>query len=94
MDRIDRMLEEFFAPEAPRALTSRVLRALRAERVDLEGLAGKFRIEAKTTRFASLTRCSCAQPRRQTIRVDVQPMIAGVERSSRKSWVFISPPKA
>src|SRR5882724_7286229 len=46
MDRIDRMLEEFFAPEAPRALTSRVLRALRAERVDLEGLAGKFRIEA------------------------------------------------
>ena len=46
MDRIDRMLEEFFAPEAPPALASRVLRVLRAERVDLEGLAGKFRIEA------------------------------------------------
>jgi methylated-DNA-[protein]-cysteine S-methyltransferase len=46
MDRIDGMLEEFFAPEAPRALASRVRRALRAQRVGLEGLAGKFRIEA------------------------------------------------
>ena len=46
MDRIDGMLEEFFAPEAPRALTSRVRRALRAERAGLEKLVGKFRIEA------------------------------------------------
>jgi len=46
MDRIDGMLEEFFAPEAPRALASRVLRALRAERAGLETLVGKFRIEA------------------------------------------------
>ena len=46
MDRIDAMLEEFFAPEAPRALTSRVRRALRAERAGLEKLVGKFRIEA------------------------------------------------
>ena len=46
MDRIDGMLEGFFAPEAPRALASRVLRALRAERVGLEKLVGKFQIEA------------------------------------------------
>jgi O-6-methylguanine DNA methyltransferase len=46
MDRIDGMLEEFFAPEAPRALASRVLQALRAERAGVEKLVGKFRIEA------------------------------------------------
>lgn len=46
MDRIDAMLQEFFAPEAPRALVSRVRRFLRAERVGLEKLVGKFRIEA------------------------------------------------
>jgi len=46
MDRIDEMLEDFFAPEAPRTLASRVLRALRAERIGVEKLAGKFRIEA------------------------------------------------
>jgi methylated-DNA-[protein]-cysteine S-methyltransferase len=46
MDRIDGMLEEFFAPEAPRTLAARVLRALRAERAGLGKLIGKFRIEA------------------------------------------------
>ena len=50
--------------------------------------------EAKTTRFASPTRCSWAQPRRQMIRVLVQPINAGVVRSSRRSWVFIAPPNA
>ena len=50
--------------------------------------------EAKTTRFASPTRCSWAQPRRQMIRVLVQPINEGVVRSSRRSWVFIAPPKA
>ena len=46
MDRIDGMLEKFFAPEAPRALASRMLQALRAEHAGLEKLVGKFRIEA------------------------------------------------
>jgi len=36
MDRIDVMLEEFFAPEAPRDLASRLLGGLRAKRVELE----------------------------------------------------------
>jgi len=46
MDRIDVMLEEFFAPEAPRDLSSRLLGGLRAQRANLEALAEKFRIEA------------------------------------------------
>lgn len=46
MDRIDVMLEQFFAPEAPHALASRLLHGLRARPVGLEGLVGRFRIEA------------------------------------------------
>src|SRR3979409_1559997 len=44
MDRIDVMLEEFFTPEAPRDLSSRILGGLRARRAELEGLAGRCRI--------------------------------------------------
>ncbi|PYN16373.1 MAG: cysteine methyltransferase [Candidatus Rokuibacteriota bacterium] len=46
MDRIDTMLEEFFAPEAPPRLSARLLGALRTKRADLDALAEKFRIEA------------------------------------------------
>src|SRR6266511_275540 len=46
MDRIDVMLEEFFAAEAPRDLASRLLAGLRAKRVELAALADTFRIEA------------------------------------------------
>src|SRR2546425_12497338 len=46
MDRIDVVLQEFFAPEAPRDLSSRILGGLRARRAELEGLADRFRIEA------------------------------------------------
>ena len=46
MDRIDVMLEEFFAPEAPRDLASRLLGGFKARRVNLEALAERFRIEA------------------------------------------------
>jgi O-6-methylguanine DNA methyltransferase len=54
MDRIDGMLEEFFAPEAPRALTSRLLAGLRTRQADLETLAGRFRIEATERGVARL----------------------------------------
>src|SRR3989442_11217716 len=46
MDRIDVVLQEFFAPEAPRDLSSRILGGLRARRAELEVLADRFRIEA------------------------------------------------
>jgi O-6-methylguanine DNA methyltransferase len=46
MDRIDSMLEEFFAPEAQGALTSRLRAGLRTGQADLETLADRFRIEA------------------------------------------------
>src|SRR2546428_8008819 len=46
MDRIDVVLQEFFAPAAPRDLSSRILGGLRARRAELEGLADRFRIEA------------------------------------------------
>ena len=46
MDRIDVMLEEFFSPEAPRDLSSRLLGGLRAKRANLETLAERFKIEA------------------------------------------------
>src|SRR5216683_2939152 len=54
MDRIDVMLEEFFAPEAPRDLASRLLGGLRAKRVELEALADRFRIEATERGVARL----------------------------------------
>src|SRR2546425_11681520 len=54
MDRIDVMLEEFFAPEAPRDLASRLLGGLRARRVELEALADRFRIEATERGVARL----------------------------------------
>ena len=54
MDRIDTMLEEFFAPEAPRRLSSRLLGDLRAKRAELETLAEKFRIEATERGVARL----------------------------------------
>src|SRR2546422_9329517 len=54
MDRIDVMLEEFFAPEAPRDLASRLLGGSRAKRVDLEALADRFRIEATERGVARL----------------------------------------
>jgi len=46
MDRIDVVLQEFFAPAAPRDLSSRILGGLRARRAELEVLADRFRIEA------------------------------------------------
>src|SRR2546422_6797945 len=54
MDRLDVMLEEFFAPEAPRDLASRLLGGLRAKRVGLEALADRFRIEATERGVARL----------------------------------------
>src|SRR3989441_8307103 len=54
MDRIDVMLEDFFAPEAPRDLASRLLGGSRAKRVDLEALADRFRIEATERGVARL----------------------------------------
>src|SRR3989449_7459593 len=54
MDRLDVVLEEFFAPEAPRDLASRLLGGLRAKRVGLEALADRFRIEATERGVARL----------------------------------------
>lgn len=54
MDRIDTMLEEFFAPEAPPKLSERLLGSLRARPAGLEKLADKFRIEATERGVARL----------------------------------------
>src|SRR2546428_13035527 len=54
MKRLDVMLEEFFAPEAPRDLASRFLGGPRAKRVELEALADRFRIEATERGVARL----------------------------------------
>ena len=54
MDRLDGMLEEFFAPETPGALTSRLLAGLRTRQADLQTLADRFRIEATERGVARL----------------------------------------
>jgi len=54
MSRIDVMLEEFFAPEAPRDLASRLLGGLRTKPVTMEGLAERFRIDATERGVARL----------------------------------------
>src|SRR3989442_12476812 len=54
MKRLDVMLEEFCAAEAPRDLASRLLGGLRAKRVELEALADRFRIEATERGVARL----------------------------------------
>jgi methylated-DNA-[protein]-cysteine S-methyltransferase len=54
MDRIDVMLEAFFAPETPRDLSTRLVRGLRGKPGSLEGLAEKFRIDATDRGVARL----------------------------------------
>jgi O-6-methylguanine DNA methyltransferase len=54
MDRIDVMLEQFFAPDAPRALAARLVAGLRAAPAGLEKLVGRFRIEATDRGVARL----------------------------------------
>ena len=86
MDRLDDLLAEFFDPTtlAPAGLGARIARHR----------AGADDVAADVTRFPSLIRCSCAHPRRQTIRVVDEPTSAGVFRSSSSSAVFIGAPKA